>query len=214
MSEYDGSNLTAKVYTALRNAILDGKLPQGTALTEAAVAKEYSVSRTPVREALRQLEQVRLVTITPNKGAIVDGITKNDIDDIYAVRLKLEGYAAERAAENATDEDIRRMSEIIDLTTFYCEHSDIEQLKSMDGRFHEYIYELSGNRTLNNILSDLHESIIRFRGNSMRRAGRTVQTIKEHRDILNAIAGHNGKLANELMTLHIENSYKNILKTL
>lgn len=214
MSGSDGSDLTTRVYKALRADILSGKYPPGASLTEAVVAEEYAVSRTPVREALRQLQLARLVKIIANKGAVVEGITKNDIDDIYEIRLLIERLAAERAAENATEEDVARLQEIIDLTEFYFERKDIEKLKSMDGRFHEYIYVLSHRRILSDILTDLHSSLIRFRGDSMRCAGRTEQTIKEHRDILSAIAVHDAVRAGDLVNLHISNSYHNIARLL
>lgn len=214
MSDSGGSNLTARVYKSLREDILSGKYPVGTALTEAMVAEAYAVSRTPVREALRQLELARLVRIIPNKGAVVEGISKKDIDDIYEIRLLIERLAAEKAAQNAGPEDIAQLQEIIDLTRFYFERDDIEKLKSMDGRFHDCIYTLSGRRTLSDILTDLHSRLIRFRGDSMRCAGRTEQTIKEHGDILKAIAAHDAKRAGDLMHLHIANSYHNILKLL
>lgn len=212
MSGLDGSNLTAKVYKSLREDILSGKYPVGTALTESMVAEEYAVSRTPVREALRQLELARLVKIIPNKGAVVEGITKKDLDDIYEIRLLIERLAAEKAAKHATPDDIAQLKEIIDLTDFYFARQDFEKLKSMDGRFHEYIYALSGRRILGDILSDLHSLLIRFRGDSMRCVGRTEQTIREHRDILDALAAHDAKRAGELVNLHIANSYHNILK--
>lgn len=214
MAEAFGSNLTARVYKALREDILSGKYPAGAALTEAAVAEAYTVSRTPVREALRQLELAHLVRIIPNKGAVVSGITRADIDDIYEIRLLIERLAAERAAQCAGPADIAKLQEIIDLTAFYFARGDYEKLKSMDGRFHESIYALSGRRILGDILTDLHGLLLRFRGDSMRCAGRTEQTLKEHRDILEAIAAGDAKRAGDLVDLHIQNSYQNILKLL
>lgn len=214
MSSSGGSNLTAQVYKALREDILGGKFPAGTALTEAMVAEEYAVSRTPVREALRQLELARLVRIIPNKGAVVEGVSKTDIDDIYEIRMLIERLAAEKAAQNAGPQDIAQLQEIIDLTRFYFERKDIEKLKSMDGRFHELIYALSGRRILSDILTDLHSRLIRFRGDSMRCAGRTEQTITEHQNILSAISAGDAKRAGDLMELHIANSYHNIMKLL
>lgn len=212
MPSSGGSNLTAQVYKSLRDDILAGKFPAGTALTEAMVAEEYSVSRTPVREALRQLELARLVRIIPNKGAVVEGISKADIDDIYDIRMLIEALAAEKAAQNAGPQDIAQLQEILDLTRFYFERKDIDRLKSMDGRFHELIFALSRRRILGDILTDLHGRLIRFRGDSMRCAGRTEQTIREHQDILDAIAAKDSNRAGDLMKLHIANSYQNIMK--
>ena len=133
----ESTNLTAKVYNHLKNDILSGKYEKGTALTETSVAQELNVSRTPVREALRQLELGELVTIVPNKGAIVEGVSVDDVRDIYEIRSLIEGIAAVHAVKNATDEQIEQLSEIVDLTEFYFNRNDTEKLQDMDGKFHQ-----------------------------------------------------------------------------
>lgn len=208
----DGKNLTEKVYRMLRQEILYGRYPAGVSLTEESVAKEYAVSRTPVREALRQLELAGLVKIIPNKGAVVEGISDGDIDDIYEIRRSVERLAVERAAENAGEGDIAKLKEILELAEFYYERGDSKKFEATDGVFHETLFLMSGRRILCDILTNLHGLLIRIRGDSMRSRDRAEQTLGEHRAIFGAIAEHNPKLAGKLTVTHIENSYKNIKK--
>ncbi len=212
MSNYEGSNLTSVVYEKLKDDILRGKYQKGTALAENTVAEQLSVSRTPVREALRLLEISGLVSIKPNKGAVVEGISIDDIKDIYEIRSLIEGLAAKKAAEQATEQDVERLSEIIDLTEFYFEKGHYDKLQTMDGRFHNAVYELCGGRMLNHILTDLHSYVLRFRKMSIIKEDRVRETLKEHRLIMDAIANHNGEKASELMTLHVKNALISILK--
>lgn len=212
--ENRGSNLTARVYKQLRQDILSGRYQEGEALTELSLAKELSVSRTPVREALRQLELEELVEIRPNRGAIVKGITAEDIRDIYEIRSVIEGMAAERAAKEATSEELDQLEEILDLTQFYLDRSNYEKLQSMDGRFHQQLYNMCKNRMLRHILKDMHNYVGRSRGASLKTEGRAQESIKEHRDVLEAMRARNAQAARELMTLHVQNTSKNIMKIL
>ena len=99
MSE-DSYSLSGRVFHKIREDILSGKYKRDETLKEKTIGDELGVSRTPVREALRQLELEGLVTIIPNKGASVVGISKDDIKDIYEIRARLEGLCAKRAAKN------------------------------------------------------------------------------------------------------------------
>lgn len=207
------SNLTSMVYQKLRDDILDGVYAPGAALTELAISRELQVSRTPVREALRQLELGELVKLKPNKGAVVIGINQDDIRDVYEIRSLIEGVAAQRAAELASEEDIHALEEIIDLSEFYLERGNNDRLKGMDGRFHDKIYQMSGSKILCHVLTDLHNYVSRFRGISLMKNGRAVDSIKEHRAILSALRARDGEKAKELANLHVMNAGKNLLGT-
>ena len=115
----DKYSLRGRVFNALRENILSAKYSQNEELKETAVAAELGVSRTPVREALRQLELEGLVKIIPNKGAYVIGITDKDIEDIYLMRSLLEGLCARFATNNITQEQIEQLEEITYLTDFH-----------------------------------------------------------------------------------------------
>lgn len=209
----ESANLTAKVYDYLKNQILSGVYEKGDSITENGVATELGVSRTPVREALRQLELGGLIKIVPNKGAVVEGVSIEDIKDIYEIRSLIEGVAAIHAAKNATDEEIETLREIVDLTEFYFNRGDEAKLRDMDGKFHQCLYEISHNRMLKHVLNDLHGYGIRYRVKSMQSRGRMEKTIVEHRDIMNAILNRDCEKAENLANKHIENALKNIIST-
>ena len=118
MEEHQEHSLGGRVFQRIREDILKGKYKQNDELKEATLGKELGVSRTPVREALRQLELEGLVSIVPNRGAYVNGISKKDIWDIYYMRSTLEGLCARWAVENITEEQIDRLEETILLSEF------------------------------------------------------------------------------------------------
>jgi DNA-binding GntR family transcriptional regulator len=121
-------SLHGKVFDQLKNGILNGKYKHGDLLNEVKMAEEMGVSRTPVREALRQLELEGLAAYTPNKGVVVRGLSREDIKDIYQIRLMIEGMTARRAAENITEEELAELKEYIELEEFYTGRDDVKQL--------------------------------------------------------------------------------------
>lgn len=210
--ENRGANLTDRVYEELRQNILLGKYQDGEALTELGVAKELKVSRTPVREALRQLELEELVEIRPNRGAVVKGITIEDIRDIYEIRIMIESMAAARAALEAAPEDLDMLEETLDLTQFYLERENYEKLLSMDGRFHQQLYDICQSRMLRRILKDLHNYVGRSRGASLKTEGRAIESLQEHRLILEAMKNHDAEAAKARMAEHVRNTQNNIMR--
>ena len=205
-------SLTAKVFKALEKAILSGEFLPGAALTEQSLSSELGVSRTPVREALRQLELEGLVKTVPNKGAEVVGISEKDVDDIYTIRVHIEGLAARWAAENITDEDIKRLKDTLELQEFYASKGDSDRVKSLDSTFHEAVYSASESNPLRQILSQLHNYIQRSRGLSIQSEGRAVAAVEEHRRIFEAIAFRNGDLAEKEAQSHIINAKQSLIK--
>ena len=129
-------SLSGKVFRTLSEQILSGKYQTGDELREVTVGKELGVSRTPVREAFRKLELEGLVTSIPNKGTYVNGISRDDVQDIYMIRSRLEGLAARLATRRITPEQINEMEEMIFLSEFYLKKGMTEQLSNLDGKFH------------------------------------------------------------------------------
>ena len=127
MSE-DGHSLSARVFHTLREEILSGKYQKDEELKEKTIGEELGVSRTPVREALRQLELEGLVTIIPNRGAFVEGISKDDIQDIYEIRSLLEGLCAKKAVTGITDKELEELEENLYLTEFHIQKEHFEQI--------------------------------------------------------------------------------------
>lgn len=169
--------------------------------------------RTPVRDVHR-LEQEGLVQLTPNKGAVVIGISEKDLRDIYDIRMKLEGLASRWAAEQITEEDAKSLRDILELQEFYTAKGDLDQLRNLDSQFHERIYEISGSRTLRQTLSSLHHSIQRYRKMSFATKGRAQKVMIEHQRIVDAIASHDPEAAEKATVDHIEMAATNMLKNL
>lgn len=206
----DGGSLREQVFKAIENAVLNGEYKDGDSLNELKISKELGVSRTPVREALMQLELEGLVRNIPNKGAVAVGVTEKDIEDIYAVRIIIEGLAARLCAENISENELKRLGEIVDLQEFYLSKGDYERIWSLDGEFHGIIYAASQNRPLCFMLSIFHNYIKRARDISVNVEGRAEKTAAEHRAILNAVEKGDGELAERLTAEHIVNAKNNI----
>lgn len=197
------------VFQKLREDILIGRCQYGEELREAAIGKELGVSRTPVREALRQLEREGLVTMIPNKGAYVAGISEQDIQDIYLIRARLEGLCARMAAERIDTDKLEEMEETIMLTKFHEERGHAEQVFRLDGKFHGLLYEACNSKILEHELKTFHQYIQRARKNALTIEARAEQSTKEHEALLNAIRDRNPEEADRLATLHIMKAIEN-----
>ncbi len=206
----DNYSLRGRVFTKLREDILSGVYHENEELKENTIGLELGVSRTPVREALRQLELEGLVTMIPNKGAYVTGITKKDIHDIYLIRSYLEGLCAKWACEHITQAQIEALDEVLYLSEFHYKKSHHEQMVELDNKFHELIYEASGSKILYHVLSDFHHYVERIRKITLAQPNRASKANEEHAAILDAIKKRDGALAESLAHEHMLNTIKNI----
>ena len=206
----DKYSLGAKVFERIREDILTQRYQRNDELKEMTIAKELGVSRTPVREALRQLELEGLVNMIPNKGAFVIGITNKDIRDIYEIRSMLEGLCARWAAKNVTDKEIDMLEEINDLSEFHVAKERYEKVLDLDNRFHDMLYQIAGSRMLNHTLSDYHHYLEGVRKVTLSSHERVENTIQEHRAIVAALKSGNAVEAETLANQHIINSIVNI----
>lgn len=204
-------SLTQRIFNLLQNRILNGIYSDGERLCELKLTKELSISRTPVREAIFQLEQEGLVKIIPNKGAVVTGITPEDIKDIYSIRTHVEGLAAKLCTERITAPGIEHLEEIIDLMEFYTNKKDYEKLLSIDTQFHSMIFNSSKSRPLIQILGMLHRYVIRARKASFEKPGRAEKALKEHMEIYRAILDKKPELAEKLAVEHVKKAEQNLL---
>jgi len=207
----DKYSLRGRVFHKIREDILNGRYSQNEAMKELQISKELGVSRTPVREALRQLELEGLVTIIPNKGAVVSGISAKDISDIYAIRSLIEGLSAQWAAQNITNEQLDELEEIVYLSEFHLSKGHIDQLYELDNKFHEMLYEASGSKVLRHVLSDFHHYVQRIRKSSLSAQDRARKSIGEHKAILDALRKGNSEEAESLTTVHVQNTSKNVI---
>ena len=213
MEEYQDQSLRGRVFRRLRNDILSGVYKEHDELRETTIGEELGVSRTPVREALRQLELEGLVTIVPNKGAYVTGISKKDVHDIYKIRSMLEGMCARWATRYITPEQIGELEEVILLSEFHLKRKNEEkavQVSELDGKFHKVLYEASNSRILEHVLSDFHKYVQMARTHSVESRERAENSIEEHRAILEAIKGKDEDQAERLANAHVMKAMENL----
>lgn len=211
MIEHKTISLADQVFEHLETDILSGKYQKGEILTESKLSLELGVSRTPIREALRRLEQEHLIEEAP-KGVVVVGIGNKDLTDIFQIRAALEGEAAKMAAQNYTDDQLNIVREALEFQEFYLEKQNPDRIKNMDSRFHETIYKMSGSTVFYDVLMPLHKKILKYRKASVSDSSRAAASVAEHRAIYEAIASRNGQLAARLISEHLNNAYKHIIE--
>lgn len=213
MEVYEDYSLRGRVFAKLREDILSGVYKENDELREIVLGEELGVSRTPVREALRQLELEGLVKIIPNKGAYVTGISPKDVKDIYKIRSMLEGLCVRWATEHITEEQMTELEEVILLSEFYMKKKPeerAEQISSLDGKFHQILYEASDSRILEHVLSDFHKYVKMARTISVGSKERAEKSIEEHKEILEAIRKRDAVLAERLSNQHVMHVMENL----
>ena len=211
MRDFKSTSLADQVFEKLENDIIQGVYPKGEILTELKLAEQLGVSRTPIREALRRLEQERLIE-DMGKGSLVLGITETDLEDIMSIRERTEGLAAYYATLNMTEEGLKELSHIVDLQDFYYSKGDTEHLRQVDDEFHSIICRLSRRTVLVDTLLPLHRKTRRYRRIAMEDKARSAKTMKEHRAMYEAIISGDAELAMELTTRHISNAKIHMLE--
>ena len=199
-------SLTEKVYQNLRSDILSGTFRDREELRETALAKTYGVSRTPVREAIRQLALEGLVDTIPNRGAYAHNIHGKDVKDVYAIRSLLEGLAARWAVENITDEQIEAMEEVLYMSEYYRKKELWEQVYVCDNKFHDLMYAASGSHLLEHMLRTFHEYVQQVRKSALQDEKRAKSSFEEHAAILEAIKSRKADEAADLAKQHIDNA--------
>lgn len=209
----DKYSLRGRVFHKLREDILSGKYKEGEELKEVAIGEELGVSRTPVREAFRQLELEGLIQIIPNKGACVTGITVKDVKDIYLIRSLLEGLCARLATEHITMEQLEEMEENVYLSEYHASKGHWDQIAEFDNRFHEILYESSHSKMLEHLLKDFHEYVARVRRKTLSSNVRGKASNAEHRMIMEAIRDKDAARAEQLANEHISKAYENMVKS-
>ena len=205
MKNFRTASLADQVFEKLEDDIVYGVYKRGEMLTELKLAEALGVSRTPIREALRRLEQERLIE-DAGKGSVVLGITKDDLLDIMDIRQRIEGLASYYAAKNITQEGIDQLNHLTDLQEFYHSKGDINRLQAVDDEFHVAIYRLSHRNVIIDTLIPLHRKTRLYRKISMEDNERSPKTMLEHLEIAQAIIRGDSDQAKVLMKQHIENA--------
>jgi DNA-binding GntR family transcriptional regulator len=201
-----GLPLAINIFIKLREAILRGKLKNGEKLTEQRICDEYNVSRTPVREAFRLLEQEGLITMIPNRGAFVTGFLEQDIADMYDMRKEYEVLAFEWAVERITPEELVEIKNSYELMEFYTHKKEYEKSAEQNIHFHELIYKASHNRLLTQILTSYQYYTKQLRYDEDADYSHMDELLEEHYEILQSLESKDVKRGKAIVQKHLEGS--------
>jgi DNA-binding GntR family transcriptional regulator len=171
--------LRQQVVDHLRQAIIDGQLAPGARLTERELTEMLDVSRTVVREALRQLESEGLIAIIPNKGPVVRELKVAEAKDLYSIRAVLEGLAARLFVEHASAEQLARLREALQVVAAAYDSGDAQRVLETKNRFYDVLFEGAGSETLSSMLGTLHARIWRWRALGLSHPRRSEERSKE-----------------------------------
>lgn len=196
-------SLGNKIFVLLRDRILNDEYENGQKLNELALANELKISRTPIREALKQLELEGLVESIPNKGVYVKGFSPRDIDDMFEIRLSLEGLAIQLAIERMDEEHLVRIKDVFELMEFYTAKKDQEKINDLNILYHETIYQATQSTYFEQLLKDVHYYVSVTSRHSITRPERLESALEEHRAILDTIIEGDKDKAKETIQKHI-----------
>lgn len=198
--------ISANLYTELQTAILSGEIRDGSKLTEQAICKKCNVSRTPVREAFRQLEADGLIENIPNRGAYVTALTRRDISDLFDLRALFEVQAIEWAIKRMTGEDIDALRETVDFMEFYTLRGDIEKVLMFNSQFHSILYAGTKDRMIQKTLST-YQTYLKHSAPAKTYTGDYLKIIlDEHKAIFDAVESRNAAAGRKAMEYHMEQS--------
>ena len=203
------------VFNTLREAILRGDLVAGERLMELQLAAKLGVSRTPIREAIRMLEQEGLAITIPRKGAIVAGMTEKDMQDVLEIREALEELSVQVACDKITEEEIAKLQENMKKFESSLESGDLKKMAQADVEFHDVIYQATDNPKLISMLNNLREQMYRYRVEYLKNPQNHEQLLKEHEAIYKGIVEKDKKAVTEMIRRHISNQVdvvKNIIR--
>ena len=194
--------LREQIVSSLRDSIIKGELNPGQKLTEPELAEKLGISRTPIREAFRQLESEGFLTVIPRRGAVVSRITRKEINDFYDLKSLLEGYAARIAAEKITEKGIEKLRKINEQLAVLAEKDDVDAFFSKNDEFHNTFISYCGNEKLLEFHKHLVQRFMRFRLGALSVPGRLQASVKQHRAIIKALAEKDGPLAEAAVLEH------------
>ena len=200
------ASLAEEVTEVLRERIINGEYFMGEKLIENKIARELKVSRTPIRDAFKQLSKEQLVEYIPNKGCFARGFNKKDMSDIYAVRKAVEQLAITWAIENASDEDVAKLHDHLELMSFYTENNFYEKLLKANEDFHNMIYLMTESRFIVQILKAYQDYVHAARKSTLKKEENLPVIYTEHETIYTALENRDIPSAVEAVGKHLDNS--------
>jgi len=194
----------------LREQIFSKLLAPGSWLDEQSLALQFGISRTPMREAIKALASEGLVTMKMRRGAYVTEVNRGDLEQIYTVLSLLESQAARESALKATEDELNLLDHLHHRLEKAAADRDMEQFFDINGKFHELIQEIAGNRWMNGVITDLRKVLKLHRKDSLTSTGRLQSSLLEHREILQAILRRDESAAEAAMQKHFARSLEAI----
>lgn len=199
-----------EIYNKIKKSIIYGELAQGEKLSESVLAEKMKVSRTPIREAFRQLQMEGYIHVLVNRGAYVSKLPPEEVDEIYSIVALLEGYAAKLAAKGITHSELNKLNKLHKELHLYASRNNYQDYIEKNVEFHRLITILGGNRKLAQIVSELRMRIYRYRVISVTIPGYINTYASQHKKIIQALSEKNSGLAKKYMEEHV-NFVRNIL---
>ncbi len=193
------------VFTTLREAILKGELKPGERLMELQLAEKMGVSRTPIREAIRMLEQEGLAVTIPRRGAQVAGMTEKDMEDALEIRAALDELAVQLACDAITDEQLKQLKLAMKSFEESTRSGDVKRIAQADVEFHDAIYTATGNEKLVSMLNNLREQVYRYRVEYLKDEKGYPSLIEEHEELYAGIAKRDKEHVSRVMKRHVVN---------
>ncbi len=204
-------SLKDQAYQAIRAGIVQCKYKPGDPLLEEQVSRELAVSRTPVREALRELQRDGLVRYIPGKGAFVADVSVQDVHEVFFLRRVLEAAALRVTIERYRSADLEPLTALFSGLDVHVESHNHAALFEADARLHRFIIETAGNGRLTHIVSVLSDQVERLRRIAAAMPGRMRQSLEEHRAILAAIQARDARAAEKALVSHLDNVERAVL---
>lgn len=193
-----------QVADRLRREILTGRTRPGTRLFQDVEAARFEVSRTPVREAFRQLEAERLIQIVPNRGAIVARLRTKEVREVFLIRAQLEPLAAATAARLAAPDDIEAIGALLEQLEYARKQAQTRSLSELNKEFHFLVYRTSGMSRLVNIIASLWGPIEAMRAVYASEPVTAGHAADEHTRLYQAIRNHDGEAAAAITRQHVQ----------
>lgn len=193
------------VFQTLRSAILRGDLKPGERLMELQLASKLGVSRTPIREAIRMLEQEGLAITIPRRGAEVAKMTEKDMGDTLQIRRALEELAVVLVCDKITEEDVVELRAAMKHFEEMTKQDNVVELAKADVALHETVYRIADNPKLVQLLGDIREQMFRYRAEYLKDKSIYPVLIQEHRDMVDALEKRNKDLVVKITMKHLYN---------
>ncbi|HKK96001.1 MAG TPA: GntR family transcriptional regulator [Anaerovoracaceae bacterium] len=202
--ETSNQPLSNNLFCMIRKDILSGKLKSNSKLTEQSICEQYNVSRTPVREALRQLETEGLIENIPNRGAFVIGLNNRDISDMFELRRITEVQAIEWAITRMQNDTIDSLEETFEFMEFYTLKNDTDKVLSINSTFHSILYKATGNKMLEQMLTSYQIYLKDTSPVTLITDDYLTTILAEHKAIFEAVKNRNVAAGKKAMDYHMQ----------